>query len=132
MKKKYCFYCLYKECIGADYPCSECVKHSLWQEDHRKIAVSLLCAQAHANAKEKGFWDQPREFGTMIALIHSELSEALEADRHGDKVRVAEELADVAIRLGDLCGGLGIDLESAILAKIEKNAARPKMHGKNY
>jgi len=45
---------------------------------------------------------------------------------------VAEELADVFIRLADLCAGLEIDIESAILAKMEKNKSRPKMHGKQY
>lgn len=96
------------------------------------LTVTFLMQKAHSNAKEKGFWDQPREFGTMIALIHSELSEALEGHRKNDMANVAEELADVAIRLGDLCGGLGIDLESAILAKMDKNKARPRLHGKEY
>ena len=32
-------------------------------------------------AKEKGWWENPREEGTLIALMHSELSEALEALR---------------------------------------------------
>lgn len=95
-------------------------------------AVTELVNKAHENAKDKGFWDKPREVGTLIALLHSELSEALEADRHGDKENFAEELADVAIRLGDLCGGLGIDLEAAIVAKMKKNTGRPKLHGKRY
>lgn len=110
--------------------CQDCDEnYSKWQG---QLSVVSLIRLSHANAKRKGFWDNPREFGTLIALIHSELSEALEADRHGDKEHVAEELTDVAIRLGDLCGGLEIDLESAILAKMEKNKARPPMHGKQY
>ena len=86
----------------------------------------------HTNAREKGFWDTPREFGTWIALIHSELSEALEADRHDNREGVAEELADTAIRLFDLCKGIGIDLEKAISDKMKINSKRPRMHGKRY
>ena len=96
------------------------------------MKISEMQSKAHENAREKGFWDNPREFGTMIALIHSELSEALEADRQGDSKGVAEELADVAIRLGDLCGGCGINLEGEIAKKMAYNEGRKKLHGKRY
>ena len=94
--------------------------------------INELCRLAHENARNKGFWDKPKEFGTLIALLHSELSEALEADRKEDIVNVKEELADVAIRLGDLCGGLGIDLEAEITKKMDRNKKRDKLHGKGY
>jgi NTP pyrophosphatase (non-canonical NTP hydrolase) len=65
-------------------------------------------------------------------LIVSELGEALEGLRHDDIDNFKEELADVAIRLGDMCGGLNIDLEDEILKKMEKNRNRPRLHGKKF
>ena len=101
-----------------------------------------LVTRCHAAAVDKGFWDDPNwNFGEKVALIHSELSEALEADRRGGDTEsekapghtlVAEEFADVVIRICDLCGKLGIDLGQAILAKMEYNATRPPKHGKAY
>lgn len=94
--------------------------------------ISDLIRVAHANAAAHGFWDEEREVGTLLMLIVSELGEALEAHRNDDMENFAEELADVAIRLADLCGGLEIDLEKAILAKMDKNSERPYLHGKAY
>lgn len=96
------------------------------------MQISELVKQAHDNAVAKGFWDKPREFGTLIALIHSELSEALEADRRLDGAGVAEELADVVIRVADLCSGYGLYLEDAIINKMAINKQRPHKHGKAY
>ena len=72
-----------------------------------------------------------RNFGELIALCHSELSEALEGDRKNlpdDKLphrRMVEvELADLLIRVFDICGGLGYDLEGAYREKMAYNATR--------
>lgn len=46
--------------------------------------INQLCTQAYETAKSKGWHDEPRETGTLLALIHSEVSEALEADRKND------------------------------------------------
>ena len=43
--------------------------------------LKALQKEAHAIAREKGWWDEPRTFGDLIALVHSELSEALEVYR---------------------------------------------------
>lgn len=91
--------------------------------------INNLCKEAYETAKSKGWHDEPREMGTILALIHSEVSEALEADRKGNTDNFVEELADVCIRIFDLCGFMGIDLESAISKKMEYNKTRTYKHG---
>jgi NTP pyrophosphatase (non-canonical NTP hydrolase) len=84
-------------------------------------------------AKEKGWWDFERSDGELIALMHSELSEALEAMRNDlGKEAIAEELADCCIRIFDFCGARNIDLEEALKKKAEKNKSRPYRHGKKF
>ena len=65
----------------------------------------------------------------VLALITSEVSEALEAFRHDDKANFSEECADAFIRLLDMTHGLGIDLGRAVLEKLEKNRGRGFRHG---
>ncbi|WP_430508365.1 MazG nucleotide pyrophosphohydrolase domain-containing protein [Rossellomorea marisflavi] len=91
--------------------------------------INDLCTEAYNTAKSKGWHDEKRETGTLLALIHSEVSEALEADRKGDQENFEEELADVVIRILDLCGSREIDLEEAIYKKMEKNKGRTYKHG---
>lgn len=88
--------------------------------------------ECYYNASVKGFHDEPREFGTAVALIHSELSEALEAHRNNDMSGVAVELADVLIRTFDTAGEYNIDLEKAYEEKMKINRGRPRKHGKEY
>lgn len=92
-------------------------------------AMDSYCYRAFETARSKGWHDVERETGTMLALIHSEVSEALEADRRGDDEHFAEELADICIRVFDLCGARGINLGMAIEAKMNKNLGRSHMHG---
>jgi len=95
--------------------------------------LNSLIDKCHRIAKEKGWWDSERNDGELIALMHSELSEALEAMRnHGTKDNIAEELADCCIRIFDYCGARNIDLEKTILKKTEYNKTRSYRHGKKF
>ena len=82
-----------------------------------------LQKEAHAIAKDHGWWDEERTFGDLIALVHSELSEALEAYRvcgivdcpheHTEGAGITSELADVVIRVADMAEWLKVDLAQA-------------------
>ncbi len=94
--------------------------------------LNKLRDECYYNAKLKGFHDEPREFGTALALIHSEVSEALEAHREGDMELVSEEFADILIRVFDTAGEHKIDLDQAVEDKMKKNRGRARLHGKRY
>lgn len=95
----------------------------------------------HKNAVNHGWYDESRTFGELIALCHCELSEALEEYRKGKGYNeiynsengkyegIGVELADVVIRIFDLCGHLNIDIARMITLKHEFNKTRPYKHG---
>lgn len=115
-----------------------------------------LTFDAHARAIRKGWWElklmeggngsallAPFNLPEKIALIHSEASEALESYRRNEPLvwfrtkedgtqkpeGLAIELADVVIRVADLCGAMNIDLDKAVLLKSAYNETRPWRHG---
>lgn len=114
--------------------------------------LNELAKRIHQDNVERGFYDEKRELGTLLMLIVSEVSEALEADRKGRHVNIHEiaeyanpnkfkeyikdtfedEIADTFIRLFDLVGYLNIDIESHINAKLDFNNTRGYKHGKKY
>lgn len=122
--------------------------------------INRLSKEVHANAKAKGFFDDEKNIGEMLCLIHSETSEALECDRkdkYFKKLQLSlanyeqlpdltfkvqfetdvkdtfeDELADIMIRVMDLAAFKGVNLERHIKAKMRYNALRPHKHGKKY
>ena len=81
----------------------------------------------HQNAVEHGWWDEPRSFGDIVALCHSEVDGKPE---HSCKPEgIATEMVDCLIRILDWCGKEGVDVEAVLAQKHEYNRTRPYRHG---
>lgn len=104
--------------------------------------LNALARSIYLDNKQKGFWpDDPkdRNAAECIALMHSELSEALEAirkpgpsDHIPEYFLLEEELADAVIRILDFCGAHQLNLGGALEAKLAYNRTRPHKHGKLF
>lgn len=101
--------------------------------------LDALSAVLHEIAKDKGFWDGDYNYdkvGNKLALVHSEVTEVLEAVRK-DKgsENIAEEIADIIIRILDLYAAMRNEemvvhsLDEVLQNKINKNRQRPTLHG---
>lgn len=109
-------------------------------DQERQAYLGLTRAQelAHATATDAGWYKDPvtgenveRNFGEVVALMHSELSEALEADRKGlkdDKLPDRDgrevEFADCIIRILDTAAAMGMDVAGAVIEKNRFNRQR--------
>ena len=109
--------------------------------DSMAKGVAGLQVGCHRLAAQSGWWNtkegdridpyDPNVFGTKIALIHSEVSEALEGGRMGKaddhlphRPSVEVELADALIRIFDTAGAMGLDLAGAVIEKLAYNQQR--------
>lgn len=114
--------------------------------------INQFAQEVHKTAVEHGWWDNPPSFGEIVALCHSELSEALEECRSqkplayvnraegvetdfdrwapSDKPEgVAVEMADCIIRILDWAAANGVDMEELLQKKAYYNRRRPYRHG---
>jgi len=122
--------------------------------------LNQFCADIHDANVDKGFYEIDPSIDRLLMLIVGEVSEAHEALRKGLTARLdifetyfkdhfnsaqyeelfkdtikdtfEDEIADTIIRLFDLCGFKGIDIEKHIELKLKYNKKRPHKHGKNF
>lgn len=106
--------------------------------EHQAFTINQVVAECHGRSKAAGWFHNPttgepiaRNVGEMLALIHSEISEALEGHRKDSndthlphRKMIEVELADALIRICDLAGYLKLDLGGAYREKLIYNETR--------
>lgn len=112
-----------------------------------KTVINYVAMVCHTRARENGWWDNPRNDGELICLMHSELSEAMEGlrkdlmdDHLPERKMVEVEMADAVIRIMDYCEARNLDLGGAIVEKLiynqeradHKRENRNKTNGKRF
>lgn len=102
------------------------------------VELNDLVKDIHDNAVKHGWWETERELPEIIALCHSELSEALEAYRNNEPLAwnnkgkpdgIAVEMVDCIIRILDWFGTTPLDIETILLEKHRYNKTRSYKHG---
>lgn len=105
--------------------------------------IKEIADESYATAVEKGHFDETSDIIQQLALVHCEVSEAVEycrlpnlpyqlsyKDEKGKLHGVPTELADIILRTLHIAQHWGINLEDAIKAKMAYNKTRPYKHGK--
>lgn len=113
-----------------------------YEKEFTGTMLDDMAAKQHQTALDKGFWQDPvymDKVAAKLALIHSEVTEVLEALRKNKGTdKVTEEFADIIIRTLSLHARLVEDgladagLHQAVLDKMVVNDARPAMHGHRW
>jgi NTP pyrophosphatase (non-canonical NTP hydrolase) len=90
------------------------------------IGLNQKMIEVRALADGKGFSSSPDRIWEMLALIHTEVSEATDAYKKGDPLdHVGEELTDAIIRILHLLSALDLDAEALFRDKMARNWERP-------